>query len=371
MADASCGPSNAFKGLARHIEQDRSHHQDRVVSSSQQPTQKTFRSTPKNSGLEDGFRAFQQTSAPLPEEPAANWPLLSPHLGNLPSRPAQTSTLFPPRLVPAFAQKPGNSWVDDFQRMTFPNTHARPLHDQPAQSPGNSWVNDFQRMTFANTHARPLHDQPAQSPVVGQPGVVHPMDFPRFPAFQPYQPPTSMNSTQHEFNSFPAGNVMHTSQFMSSTSVAFNAQAEADLDLEQEFADAMDEWMLQNGPEVDDLTTSLNDTSLDATSAEPTADEATKEDLEPTEEQQTELAHAAQQLVDLLAENDTEKFKNSEFLALMRRIASRQITVQGNDFVETSQSLPGTDTTSTASATPSAISEKPGSSYKNQNDPAD
>lgn len=155
--------------------------------------EKTFRSTPMNSGLNDHFRAFQQQNATMPQEPAANRQLLSPHLGNLPSYPAQASTLFPPQPMPAFSQSLGGSWVDDFHRMTLPNIHARPLHNQPAQSP-----------------------------VVGQPSLVNPMpsNFSRFPVFEHYQSPasiyepTSMYSTQRQLNDFPASNDTHTSQFM-------------------------------------------------------------------------------------------------------------------------------------------------------------
>ncbi|KAI1758055.1 hypothetical protein F4782DRAFT_10380 [Xylaria castorea] len=325
MADASCGPSNAFKGLARHIEQDRSHQQDRVVPSSQQPAQ-TFRSTPLNSGVNDRFWAFQQQNAVLPLDPAASGQLL-PHLGNLPSHPAQTSPLFQPQ----------------------------PMQQQAAfaQSATGDWINDFQRMNFSNTHARPLHNQPVQVPVVGQHNLANSTMFnspsPLYPAFQFYHPPsTGLHPMQAQFSPLQAGNNMHTSQSMDNASLALDAQVEAQL--EQEFENAMDDWMLQNGSEDDDLTA-----SLDAASAESPIHEATEEESEGNEEQETELARAAQQLVDLLADNDTEKFKNSEFVSLMRRIASRQLTVQGNDLVETSPTPPGTDT-GTASATPSTTS---------------
>ncbi|KAI0553142.1 hypothetical protein F4679DRAFT_532086 [Xylaria curta] len=325
MADASCGPSNAFKGLARHIEQDRSHQQDRLVSGSQQPAQ-TFRSTPLNSGLNDQFRAFQQQNAVLPLEPAANGQLL-PHLGNLPSHPAQASSLFPPQ----------------------------PMQQQAAfaQSARNDWINDFQRMNF-DTHARPLHTQTVQGPVVGQPNLANPMHFnspsPQYPAFQFYQPSTSLHPIQPQFSPVQAGNNM---QSMDDASLTLNAQLEAQLD--QEFENAMDDWMLQNGAENDDLAA-----SLDTAEAEATVRETTEEEPEGNEEQETELARAAQQLVDLLADNDTEKFKNSEFISLMRRIASRQLTVQGNDLVEKSPTPPSTDA-GTASTLPTT-SHQPGSS---------
>lgn len=128
----------------------------------------------------------------------------------------------------------------------------------------------------------------------------------------------------------------------------------------------MDEWMLQNGPEAEmtgqgELNAQDgNDlmANLDAISAEPTVHETSKEEPEDDEEQETELARTAQELVDLLANNDSDKFKNSEFISLMRRVASRQLTVQGNDLVETLQPPTSTET-STASATLSTASHQP------------
>lgn len=115
----------------------------------------------------------------------------------------------------------------------------------------------------------------------------------------------------------------------------------------------MNEWMTQNGPEVETRTqdelSGQDGNSLAANlaaEAESMAREALKEDSAEDREQETELARAAQQLVDSVADNDSEKFKNSEFLALMRRIASQQLTVQGNDLVEKPQPPLSTDTSS-------------------------
>jgi hypothetical protein len=138
----------------------------------------------------------------------------------------------------------------------------------------------------------------------------------------------------------------------------------------------MTEWMLKNGPEAEmavlsdleaewksDLEAQAHHsansmTILDASSAEPAAHETTKEDSAMAQDAATDLARAAQQLVDSVADNDSDKFKNSAFLALMRRIASQQLTVQGNDLVETSQPLDtetdsgSQDTSGTSSAIP-------------------
>ncbi|KAI1203733.1 hypothetical protein F5X97DRAFT_281840 [Nemania serpens] len=314
MADASCGPSNAFKGLARHVEQDRSHQQDRVAPGSQHPTQ-NFRSTPLNTGLTDQFSAFQQQTAALPQHPTPNGAFL-PHPADVRSHPAQAATFFPPH----FTQKPA------------------------AFAPGvnDSWVNDFQRMGLSNT----------QEPVMGQLPIPFSLASSQLPTPQSFVPPSiGLHPMNQQFGSLAASNNMHMTQFRENASPAFEARAKADLD--QEFEDAMNEWMAQNGPEVETRTQGelggQDDNSLAAeltAEVESTAREVLKEDSAEDQEQETELARAAQQLVDSVADNDSEKFKNSEFLALMRRIASQQLTVQGNDLVERPQPPLNTDASS-------------------------
>ncbi|KAI1184977.1 hypothetical protein F5B17DRAFT_409911 [Nemania serpens] len=318
MADASCGPSNAFKGLARHIEQDRSHQQDRVTAGSQHHTQ-NFRSTPLNTSLTDQFSTFQQQTATLPQHSAPNWASLH-HPADVRAHQAQAATSFPPHL------------------------HQMPVALAPG--PSASWVNDFQRMGLSN----------AQEPVMGQLSPAAPIPFSlaasQHHTPQAFLPPSiGLNPMNQQFGSMAAGNNMHMAQFRDEASLVFEARSEVDLD--QEFEDAMNEWMTQNGSELDTRTqdelSGQGDNSLAANlaaEAESTARESLKEDLAEDKEQETELARAAQQLVDSVADNDSDKFKNSEFLALMRRIASQQLTVQGNDLVERPQPPLNTDTSS-------------------------
>ncbi|KAI1131085.1 hypothetical protein F5Y10DRAFT_234225 [Nemania abortiva] len=311
MAEASCGPSNAFKGLARHIEQDRSHQQDRVAPGFQNPAQ-NFRSTPLNSGLADQFSAFQQQNAVALQHSS---PLAQMHpidnIGNIAPAPAKAATFSAPQptqLPPALARSAaaGANWVHDFQRMNI-NT---PAHHCPAIR-----INAYS----------PFSQELNMLPLV--PSVT--------------SPPTSLH---------PINQSMHAPPYLNNATPVFDTQAQARLD--QEFEDAMNEWMLHNAPESemsgqDELNAQTGvdlSASLDAASAEPAAQEAPKEDTADDQNQDTELARAAQQLVDSVADNDSEKFKNSEFLALMRRIASQQLTVQGNDLVERPQPPSSADT---------------------------
>ncbi|KAI0201582.1 hypothetical protein F4808DRAFT_105745 [Astrocystis sublimbata] len=313
MADSSCGPSNAFKGLARHIEQDRSHQQDRLVHGSHQHAQGSFRSSSHHdANLQAQFNAFQAQKAVLPEEALA-------HHGGTALRPLpyQQPLPQPQYKGPLGAAMTSNDWANQFQR--------------------NTWVNDFQRMDLSRDNARPLHYQsvqPGQHAAVGQPSP--------FEQLQKLPPTQFTHSTPWGSGAFapygqmqqPMPSHLSTQPLQESVKDAQEtARLEAELD--EQFAKAMNDWAVQNGAEE-----SLADTA-EVESAEPALQEE-----EPAKEEQTELARAAQELVDSLADNDTEKFKNSEFLSLMRRIASRQLTVQGNDLVEASMSSDSPDTDS-------------------------
>ncbi|KAI1823806.1 hypothetical protein F4861DRAFT_508809 [Xylaria intraflava] len=337
MADASCGSSNPFKGLARHIEQDRSHQQDRVTTGPQHFAQ-GFRSQHFTSDASDQFDAFQRGAELPPLAPAGLGPLPSPLYNPVQAPPS--APLLPAQNVAGIPPNASSGWINEFQRMSSPAAHVHPAHPQHAY----------------------------QSPNMGQPSSVHPMypnafsqhpivgplqPPPPFQAFQPFQPSLAGHyPTGPDIGTLGVDVNRQTPQFIDDASSASNAQDE----LEQEFEDAMHEWMLQNGPaaemsdqgqlsaesidesmaKFDNITAGLDDLtlSLDAATAESTAQEKAGEDISEPEQSDAELARVAQQLVDCFADNQSEKFKNSEFLAVMRRIASRQLTVKGNDLVE-------------------------------------
>ncbi|KAK5626476.1 hypothetical protein RRF57_002191 [Xylaria bambusicola] len=290
MADGSCSAPSAFKGLARHIEQDRSLQQDRVAPGPQHQAQ-IFRSTPLNANLPDQFGAFQQQNAALPQHLLVGW--------NNYSHSAQTTNLFPQQPTqqpPNFATNAGASWVSDFERMSFTNTSSNPMNAYPTTNGG-------------------MMRQPSTSGPMRYHSALHHQALTAMP---PY------TQGLHPLNHQPGSSRTVTKVPL----LALDIQAEAML--EQEFEDAMNDWMLQNGPgaeagDQDELVVQESET--------PTANlDATEEDLAET---QDDLARAAQQLVDSVADNNSEKFKNSDFLALMRRIASQEVVVQGNDLVET------------------------------------
>ncbi|KAI1174714.1 hypothetical protein F4777DRAFT_553172 [Nemania sp. FL0916] len=341
MADTSCGPSSAFKGLARHVEQDRSHQQDRVVAGSRLPVQ-NFRSTPFNAGPTEQFGRFQQQNATLPHpsqpasifdspnDPARSW-------FGAPNYPTQGASSFPSNGQTPILPVEGSAWFHEFKRgfnvSPVQREHASiPFPEQAPALPGSAWHGELDRglhhLRIDQRHHAGAGLANMHSPQTSATAL------PSGPAFPVWPPnPSCLYPNPRGFSPIPA-------PIPDSIHHPLGMQAGAELD--QEFEDAMNKWMLQNGPGLeknDELHARNSDnltSSTDAISAA-VADKTLQEDLAESGNDDAELARAAQQLVGCLADNDSEKFKNSEFLSLMRRIASQQVTVQGNDLVEKPQ----------------------------------
>ncbi|KAI1493926.1 hypothetical protein F5X96DRAFT_101311 [Biscogniauxia mediterranea] len=359
MTDNTCGPSNAFKGLARHVDQDRTHQQDRVVAGPHHAGQ-AFRTAPSNPAAANShFAAFQGGNAPLPG------------FGVPDMRPQ-----------PAFAPPPSSY------------TPIQPLGH--AQNGYGDWVNEFQRnLHLGETVSPSLHHPSApQNPAMGL-GHRPTMGANYYPAPSMHQhmPPTMMG---------PAGVMSQQNGYLhgSIPSGTFNAQpqpqhAAVDMidpliqqQLDDEFTAAMDNWMRENG----NSETTTIEASVGVVDGAPAAqsthsdshvshsgidtnaqlalamhhaqtmqqsenvetrplgteeamlayqsqpEQEASDQSRPAETQplvDTELARAAQQLVDSVSDNDSEKFRNSSFLQMMRRIAAEEVTVRGNELVET------------------------------------
>lgn len=71
-----------------------------------------------------------------------------------------------------------------------------------------------------------------------------------------------------------------------------------------------------------------------------------------------QLAATAQELLEKVSHDQSDKFKNSQFLSLMRKLADREVRVEGDQMVETTAAVsPITITTTTTSVV------SPSSSY--------
>jgi hypothetical protein len=98
-----------------------------------------------------------------------------------------------------------------------------------------------------------------------------------------------------------------------------------------EFAEAQDRWMAEHGPRPEAAADVKPPTAAEM--------EVINADLENLAQEQDkrrsddELARAAVDIVNSVADNTSDKFKNSRFFELMRRIGNREVVVEGDSFV--------------------------------------
>lgn len=92
-----------------------------------------------------------------------------------------------------------------------------------------------------------------------------------------------------------------------------------------------------------------------------------QQEEQPNMNDDDEMAATAGRLLERVADNTSEKFQNSQFLELMRRLRDREVRVEGDKMVETNEQLPiapqsvgqppstrsGHDSVNTASTIPS------------------
>ncbi|KAK0708317.1 hypothetical protein B0H67DRAFT_556823 [Lasiosphaeris hirsuta] len=376
MADL-CGPSNGAKNLVSHAERDRSLHQDRLVDlNARAQGGPSFRSQPAfSNGSQDTFATFQN-GAPaayqLPPGPQIPMSIGASgiHLGGI-NGPALRSSghgiASPP---PSFGlQSPqvgpiagpsgpvyshagaGQDWVSQFGGMQLQN---------------NSRTTAMPAMAFnsrMNTNPSYLFNQPmigygpaAQSygtPIDGMGAMGHHAQFSG----------ATHSPVVHDIQSADIQSTMDTEAFNRAfgdydeegfqRELADWEEEEAQVDpINKELADAQDEWMTQHGP----IQSSAPPTAQEMKAIDANL-EVLAEDLEsrralgdpavlPTKDPETEvnrrhredenLARAALDILNSVSENQSQKFRNSSFLDLMRRIGNREVVVNGPNLVDAS-----------------------------------
>ncbi|KAJ1338358.1 hypothetical protein MN608_01217 [Microdochium nivale] len=312
MADAMCGPTNALKGLAGHLDRDGSRQQDRFVASPHSAAQ-NFRSSPAGGNSANAnFAAFQNGHNSL----SGIYDGVGPTLHA------------PPQMGPAAFQA-RQPWQLNGAQV--------PISQAQQIQPGNqSWINDFQQMNV---------NEPVQRSAQ-PPGMQHAAS--QFnPMFAPQRP--MWGGPAYGLNG-PA--VPMAMQMPSHAEPAQVARAEDDFD----FDAAMSQWMTANaGPEEEvAVMSSLNDSLDHAEAHQPPAEQsvlpaetlpqghveestATVEDRETTEapsHDSGELAAAARQVVQSVSSETNDKFAKSDFFAFMRRLGNEEIVLRGTEFVE-------------------------------------
>ncbi|KAK7606830.1 peroxin 20 [Phyllosticta paracitricarpa] len=358
MSDALCGPSNALQNFQKHSSVDRTLQQDRLVSRPS-PSQNFRSNSAQNAGILDPeFEAFQAGR---------------PHDGmHLPPHSIPQPNLTGPPGLP--------DWAADFQRLHVssppPAIMSPQSRFQPQASSHNyttSWSNDFLRQQPQSPASRQISHTPNTSMYTGAPML----GWANGPLHQ-HQPFTS---AQGNLNS-PAPSQQHAQ--VAPHDAAFERafeQAHADL-LNAEkaqsspeqtgssresqdlgVADALERAQAEEqaalggyrtSEDILEAVDSFSSSRVQRDSQQPNIDPVTTEAREPEvrhvdaredaqQEQQhvpnqedEELARTAGQLLDSVSHDTSEKFQQSNFLALMRKLRDYEVRVDGDKVVEVS-----------------------------------
>ena len=108
----------------------------------------------------------------------------------------------------------------------------------------------------------------------------------------------------------------------------------------------MDKWMATHHPRNDDpdyylteITSTMERIAMQQDQLENTTETAdVQDDIQTINGYRRDpaLEHAAAQVLQCVSDNTSEKFQQSNFFALMKRIAEHELVVEGENFVETS-----------------------------------
>ncbi|KAI1842045.1 hypothetical protein JX266_011800 [Neoarthrinium moseri] len=311
MAEGSkAGENSAARAFQRHFDSHPAAQHDRLHGPSRSNDQR-FASAWQNSNQ-------------------ANAEFLQHQMGRLDLESASRGSVSP---IPSLLHGPGD----------HPLLHdARIRHHEPQHTGVPPAMHTAARDPFAlgaqssNINQAPMTSvaQPSTLPNVSQAHAV-----PAFGAhqFQPAPPgqPQFWGHDARQFNTMPwqpaaLQQQPHALSQDLGQSMEHTTHEEIRAAHEADFDKAMADWMAQQATE------------------EPVTDstEASEQAAEPQEGPlgDNELARVAQQLVESVSSDESEKFRKSNFVDLMRRIAAQEVVIRDNNMVEASQ----TDSTAPA-----------------------
>ncbi|KAI7469487.1 hypothetical protein KC357_g6466 [Hortaea werneckii] len=361
MSDALCGPSNPLQQFKAQTSLDRTLQQDRLRSHASPAHQQGFRSHDSNAGLLDPeFEAFQAGHPPPPQAFHHGPPQTfagrgggGMHMGMGPAAP---------------------DWAADFQRMNLSSPPPPPAQQQHQPMPqGSGWAQSFQQH-IAQSAPR-AQSTASPSPLAFQQRARYGPGYGGM-GFQ------SQFAPQHQQPMFGAG--MHQAKGKEAVTDEIFDDAAFDRAFEQARDDMMDENQvgldgLQHSTEyrqdtsgelvdqiqrereiqeqLQEMRPELSKGLQDPAIQEANALEDLAQQPEQMEEEKQEnkgqdddaLAATAEELLNKVEHNKTDKFKNSQFLGLMRKLRDREVKVEGDQMVETTVSQPSVTTTTSPS----------------------
>lgn len=333
MADALCGPSNPLQQFKQQTSLDRTLQQDRL-SSRHSPAQ-GFRSPDPNAGLLDPeFEAFQ---AGLPASDLPQYQPLHPQQPHFAAGPSQTP-----------------SWASDFQRMAIsPPPMQQQRHDVSQAGPANAdWAQGF-RQHIAQSAPRAQHTS-SPSPLAFQQRARYGYNgfqsnfAQQQPSFGPSVQSKGKEPVHEQFDeaAFEQAFEMAKDDMMADTEILpGHCEMVRDASMTREQGDALLEKLADKDAPMDDDIRKLIDFNgelkgreftehLEA--AEEVKTQEAEEQAQQTQAQEDDaLAATAQELLEKVEHNQTDKFRNSQFLNLMRKLRDREMKVEGDKMVET------------------------------------
>ncbi|EXJ65540.1 hypothetical protein A1O7_01881 [Cladophialophora yegresii CBS 114405] len=322
MADALCGPSNPLQNLQKHTQVDRTLQQDRLVGNRQSPAQGFRTADPRAGALDADFHAFEK-SAPNPFQ--FHQPEIFQPQYHVPSAPG--------------------AWAADFQRLSLGNQSPVPAQQFRIEAPLikstplGGWQNEFMRQRSS-----------ASTPVSQGKQAVRDLPQMSSNSFQP----SLMNYAQAPYQSYTGGGFQQQEPQMQHPGMAQELQM-SDVDFEAAFADALAHAQEMDQDRAQQIEAQFHTDPTDA--HQPAQGETIKigsdalhyverheRTAEPNARDADELARTAGELLNSVSHDTSEKFQNSQFLQLMRKIRDREVEVQNDDLQETSTGRPTSET---------------------------
>ncbi|OAP55128.1 hypothetical protein AYL99_10828 [Fonsecaea erecta] len=321
MADALCGPSNPLQTLQKHTQADRTLQQDRLVGNRQSPGQGFRTADPRAGALDADFHAFE-TSAPHPFQ--FQQPELFHPQNHAPSAPA--------------------GWAADFQRLSISQPQPLPAGQFRTEAPL------IKSTTFGGWQHEFMRQRSGSGTPVSQ-GKQAVRDVPQLTNAGMFQQSSMMDYSQPMYQSY-SGGLQQQPQMPQTAMMSMEQKVQiSDVDFEAAFADAfahaqeMDQQRaLQVASDPDAMISETDIHRPDETETVRIGSDAIhyREKADRTADQDTrdadELARTAGQLLTSVSHDNSEKFQNSQFLQLMRKIRDREVEVQGDELQETGRS---------------------------------
>ncbi|KAL4899156.1 hypothetical protein BDW74DRAFT_163977 [Aspergillus multicolor] len=316
MGDALCGPSNALQNFQKHASVDRTLQQDRLISR-RSPSQ-GFRPQNLNEGILDPeFAAFESNNpvgAPLPNiQHGGPFAAPAPHMSI--SHP--TDAL---------------NWASDFQNLHISGP-SQPINHQPGPSaafmstvPHQEWHSEFLRQQQQRLQHTPALQQTQ----------------PFNQRFQPsFAPAYAMAGSQIGTYGSASETVQDSGVGVFDDSAFEAAFQQAKADMASQFDESaieatVTEHNSNSGTEEVVTQSATQGTIRIGSDTIPPVD---KDDSQAAATEADELARTAGHLLNSVSHETNQKFRDSNFLALMRRIRDREVQLEGDEFRETAQSL--------------------------------